>query len=386
MSLHSPTWPAAVVPLIWLYLLFARGGFWRSGVERNVAAVSSWPRIAAVIPARDEADVIARSISSLLAQRDVDLHLFLVDDNSKDATATVAQDAALDSPRFTLVNGKPLPEGWSGKVWAMQQGVEAAKPIEAEYLLFTDADIEHDRDNIASLLSIAERGNHDLASFMVKLHCRTIPEQLLIPAFVFFFFKLYPPRWVAEPSNSTAGAAGGCILIRAEALDRAGGLEAIRHEIIDDCSLASAVKRSGGKLWLGLTGSARSIRPYRTFFEIERMISRTAFNQLKHSTLLLLASLLLLCLTYIAPVALLFSSSTPRIVFGATAFALMMTAYAPMVRFYRLNPLWMFSLPLAAVFYMSATLHSAWKYWFGRGGEWKGRAQDRLRSEPSHVR
>ena len=385
MTLHLATWAVVFIPLLWLYLLFGRGLFWRIDLSRQPLQAAK-QSVVAIVPARNEAEVIERSLTSLLRQQHVQLKIILVDDNSSDNTAAFAKSLASQNNRLTVVSGRPLPPGWSGKVWAMQQGVEAAQRFSPDYLLFTDADIEHDPENIASLLSIAEAGHLDLASFMVKLHCRTLPEKLLIPAFVFFFFQLYPPKWTASNNNSTAGAAGGCLLVRSDTLQRSGGLQQIRGEIIDDCSLARIVKHSGGTLWLGLTESAHSIRPYRTFGEIERMISRTAFNQLRHSLLLLLVAVAGLLATYIAPIALLFGSTNIAVLSGAVAFALMMTLYAPMVRFYRLNPLWTLTLPFSAIFYMGATLHSAWKYWFGRGGQWKGRAQDQQRREESLAR
>ena len=214
---------------------------------------------------------------------------------------------------------------------------------------------------------------------MVKLHCRSFAERLLIPAFVFFFFMLYPPGWIRDPRRKTAGAAGGCILIRPEALERIGGIASIRHEIIDDCALATAVKRSGGNVWLGATADTHSVRPYTTFSEIEHMISRTAFNQLRHSFWLLFGTVIGILLIYILPLALIASGSATLTVAGLLALALMVIAYLPMVRFYGLNPLWALSLPFSAGFYTCATIHSAMKYWTGRGGEWKGRAQDRGR-------
>jgi hopene-associated glycosyltransferase HpnB len=210
----------------------------------------------------------------------------------------------------------------------------------------------------------------------VKLHCKTLAEKLLVPAFVFFFFMLYPPRWIADRTPKTAGAAGGCILIRPEWLERAGGIAAIRREIIDDCALAGKVKSAGGNLWLGLTPSTRSIRPYKTLAEIGRMVSRTAFNQLHHSGWLLMVSILGLTLTYLVPPLLLFSHHRAAWICGGLACLAMIIAYRPMVRFYGLNPLWVLTLPLTAVFYMGATLHSAWRFWSGQGGEWKGRVQD----------
>jgi hopene-associated glycosyltransferase HpnB len=242
--------------------------------------------------------------------------------------------------------------------------------------LLTDADIEHGPDNVARLVEIATGGNYDLASFMVKLHCRSMAEKLLIPAFVFFFFLLYPPGWVRNPRRKSAGAAGGCILIRPEALERAGGMAAIRHEIIDDCALARAVKRSGGKLWLGLTADTHSLRAYNSFGEIERMIARTAFNQLRHSAWLLLGTVLAMLLVFVFPLLMLATGSVPLRIAGATAYLLECAVYLPMIRFYELNPLWALTLPFSAIFYVAATIHSALKYWSGHGGEWKGRAQD----------
>jgi hopene-associated glycosyltransferase HpnB len=194
---------------------------------------------------------------------------------------------------------------------------------------------------------------------------------------VFFFFKLYPPNWIANARSRTAGAAGGCVLIRPEALKNAGGIERIRAEIIDDCSLAAEVKKRGGKIWLALTDSARSIRPYETFSEIARMIARTAFNQLGHSVFMLAIAVLGLIFTYIAPVAALFSGNRLAVVLGALTLILMFIAFSPIIRYFRLNPLWTVAVPFAALFYMGATIQSAINYWSGRGGRWKGRIQDR---------
>jgi hopene-associated glycosyltransferase HpnB len=241
--------------------------------------------------------------------------------------------------------------------------------------LFTDADVAHTPETLGRMLAIAG-GGRDLVSFMVKLQCRTLAEKLLIPAFVFFFFMLYPPAWVGDPRRGTAGAAGGCILIRPAALARAGGLERIRDQIIDDCALANAVKRSGGRLWLSLTESSASLRPYESLAEIGRMISRTAFNQLRHSAWLLLATLFGLAIAYLAPPVLLFAGRGAAAALAGAAWAAMTLSYLPMVRFYRLRPAWALNLPLAAAFYAGATIHSALLYWSGRGGRWKGRVQD----------
>lgn len=363
--------------IIWIVLLFARGQFWN--VQRVIVSgqtPSMAPRIAAIIPARDESDVIGEAVTSVLSQG---IHVFLVDDDSSDGTADVARraaEAASRSSDLTIIESAPLPPGWAGKLWAVYQGVRHASQFAPEFLLMSDADITHDRRSIASLTDIAIRGDYDLVSFMVKLHCRSLAEKLLIPAFVFFFFELYPPSWISNPKYSTAGAAGGCILIRPEALASAGGIEAIRNEIIDDCALARAVKRSGGKVWLGLTNDAHSIRPYTSFSQIGRMISRTAFNQLHHSTLLLAGALAGLTITYLMPILLLFSGNVLLLGLGAAVYAAMTFSYFPMIRFYRLNPAWALTLPLAAIFYGGATAHSALAYWLGRGGKWKGRVQD----------
>ena len=370
----------AGVPLaIWLYLLLARGRFWLPQTLPSATGRGAG-RVVAVVPARNEAEHIGRAVGSLLAQDwDGALHVIVVDDGSTDGTADEARRAAVAAGAgrgVTVLGGAPLAPGWSGKLWAMSQGVEAAARLAPDYLLFTDADIEHGRDSVASLIEQAERERRDLVSVMVRLSSATWPERCLIPAFVFFFLKLYPPRWIAERGARTAGAAGGCILIRPAALERAGGLAAIRAELIDDCALAARVKASGGSLWLGLSDGTRSLRVYGRFAEIGAMISRTAFNQLRHSWWLLAGSLAGLAVTYgLAPLLLLSADPLCRML-GALAWALMTLAYLPLVRFYRLAPTYALLLPAVAVFYAGATVHSALRYALGRGGQWKGRAQD----------
>lgn len=376
--------------LIWGYLLLGRGGFWRIHHAAPPPATDrhekeSPARIAVIVPARNEADVIGRAITSLLRQGGTHaIHIFLIDDGSTDGTGQVALEAAGIAGRaemLTVVKGKPLPPGWSGKLWAMEQGIMLARATTPDFFLLTDADIEHAPGSVAALVQIAQSGPYDLASFMVKLYCKTLSEKLLIPAFVFFFFKLYPPAWIANPRRSAAGAAGGCILIRPAALERAGGIEAIRQEVIDDCSLAARAKRSGGRLWLGASATTRSLRPYGSFSEIGRMISRSAFNQLRHSSWLLLLSVAGMAVTYLLPPALtLLSNQAWPAALGAISWVMMMISYVPVLRLYRLSLLWALALPLVAVFYMGATFHSAWKYWTGRGGEWKGRVQDPVES------
>lgn len=368
---------AAASCLIWLYLIGARGKFWRVAPAALPRLESAYaPRIAVIVPARNEADVIAQPVLSLL-QQDYPgpLHVFVVDDHSSDDTADVVRNAAAAKPgALTIVSAAPLPSGWTGKMWALSQGVQYASTFAPDYFLFTDADIVHASDSVSTSVALAQAGNRDLVSFMVKLHCESLAERALIPAFVFFFFLLYPPEWVNDRKSNAAAAAGGDILVRADALARIGGISSIRNQLIDDCALAREVKR-GGSVWLGLTEQARSIRPYGTFAVIGRMISRSAFYQLRHSFWLLLATLLGLGITYLAPPVVVFFGGWAALL-GAIAWALMTISFVPMVRFYSLCPLWAATLPAIALFYAGATIHSAIQYWVGRGGEWKDRVQD----------
>jgi hopene-associated glycosyltransferase HpnB len=361
----------------WLYLLAARGGFWRMRDARPVGALpAAAPSVVAVIPARDEVQTVGRAVASLAAQRyPGTLRIVLVDDASADGTAEAARAAA--SPGIlTVIRGRPLPPGWSGKLWAVDRGVSEAARFSADYLLLTDADIEHPPGNVAALVARAESGSLDLVSYMATLACRTFAERALVPAFVFFFFMLYPPAWVANPRRATAGAAGGCMLIRRTTLERIGGIAAIRGELIDDCALARAVKAGGGRVWLGLSAATLGIRGYAGWAEIGRMISRTAFTQLHYSAALLAGTAAGLALTYLLPPALaLAAPGAPAGWLGAAAWALMSAAWFPALRFYRRSPMWAPFLPLVAAFYLGATCHSAVSYWRGRGGMWKGRAQ-----------
>jgi len=386
---------AAAVPLaIWLYLLLARGGFWRVSRILRAPPVPAGGRaeaaagraIIAVVPARNEADGIGTAVSSLLAQTLTPLHVIVVDDGSTDGTAEEARraaDAAGMGERLTVLRGTPPAPGWTGKLWAMSQGVAAAAGRNPDFLLLTDADIEYAPEEVAALARRADAEHLDLVSLMVRLSTVTFAERCLIPAFVFFFLKLYPPAWIASPRSSIAGAAGGCMLIRPSALARAGGLAAIHGCLIDDCALARAVKTSGGRIWLGLARQTRSLRVYGSFAEIGGMISRTAFNQLRHSHLLLAATLCGLIVTYLAPPLLLLTRVPPTMALGAGAWLLMSVCYLPMVRFYRVPAAYALTLPAVAAFYAAATIHSAIQYAAGRGGRWKGRAQDaRPAAEP----
>lgn len=371
---------ATLTVLTWAYLALARGGFWRLEHPGPAPREKEEFRggVVAIVPARNEAELIGPVITSLLNQS-VAMPVLLLDDESTDGTADVARRAAEKagkSDALMVIQSKPLPPGWTGKLWAMHQAIQLARTLHPAWLLLTDADVQHGPETVANLGLIASEGPYDLISFMVKLHCESLPERLLIPAFVYFFFMLYPPAWIRDPRRSTAGAAGGCILVRAETLERAGGLESIRGAVIDDCSLARLLKQHKGRLWMGLTDQSRSVRRYPSFSHIERMISRTAFQQLKHSSLLLLCTVAGMVITYLAPPLLLLTRGRLTIFMGAAAWATMTVTYSTMVRYYRLNPAWALTLPVAALFYLGATIHSAMKYWNGRGGDWKGRIQD----------
>ena len=368
---------------IWIVLTFFWGAFWQLRAFDDDAmapeALPAWPRIAAIVPARNEAETIARTVESLIKQEyPGEFHVIVVDDHSEDKTAALAREAAGTADaadRVTLLPAAALQSGWTGKIWAMQQGVEHPNAGDPEFLWFTDADIVHAPDTLKRLVSRARKRNLDVVSLMVLLQANSYPERLLIPPFLYFFLMLYPPKWIADPKARTAGAAGGCVLLRRSMLKRLGGFAAMRAEVIDDCALARAVKRSGGALWMGLTRKSVSLRSYKTFGEIGDLIARTAFTQLGYSTLLLLSTLLAMFLTYIVPpvFAFLTQSQVWRLALGA--WALMTISYLPTVRYYGLSPLWAPFLPLAAAFYSYATLLSAVRYWLGRGGQWKGRWQ-----------
>ncbi len=368
---------------IWLYLAVAHGAFWRlrkfddDTMQHGVP--SAWPAVVAIVPARNEAATIAQTLTSLLNQNYAgQFSVVLVDDHSEDATAQIAWQTARErdaESRISIRLAPPLPLGWTGKLWALNEGVGQAASATPTYYWFTDADIDHAPDTLQRLVARAERDHLDLVSLMVLLRAKTLPERALIPAFLFFFLKLYPPRWIANRQARTAGAAGGCILLRHDALERIGGLTAIRNEVIDDCALARAVKGAGGRLWMGLTRASVSLRAYTTFGEIRDMIARTAFTQLRYSPVLLLGTLLAMFLTYLAPIALLFAHEPAPRILAASVWFLMSLLYFPTIRFYRLSPAWAVTLPLSGLFYTYATWLSAVRYWLGRGVQWKGRAQ-----------
>jgi hopene-associated glycosyltransferase HpnB len=372
----------------WAWLAVGHGWFWsvRASLPPLELAPASHTRVIAVVPARDEAETIGRAIDSLLVQQGCDLQVILVDDGSTDGTAQFARDAALAAGRaaqLTVLTGKPLAAGWTGKLWAVQQGIETASTTRPEWLLLADADVAQGPNTVSGLLALAEAGRYDLASYMVRLNCESAAEKLLIPAFVFFFFKLYPPRWTRDRRLSTAGAAGGCLLVRRAALENGGGIAAIRSAIIDDCALARLIKKNGGRVWLGLGSESLSLRRYPRFADVEAMIARTAFYQLNHSALLLAGTTIGMAVLYLAPLVLFLSAPRIPALLGAGAWALLTLLYLPMVRYYRLRSWRALTLPLAALFYLSATIHSAIKYWAGSGGEWKGRRQDHVPGAPA---
>ena len=361
---------------VWLYLLLGRGEFWRMPVAGHQGALPfPAPKVVCVIPARNESAVIVKAIGSLAGQQYPGLHIVVVDDASTDGTAALARSAA-SAELLSVVQAAPLPAHWTGKLWAISEGIRAAAGWSPDYLLLTDADIVHAPGSVASLVARANAGGHGLVSLMVKLHCATVAERALVPAFVFFFFMLYPPAWISDRRHRTAGAAGGCMLVRTELLERIGGIAAIRGELIDDCALARAIKATGASVWLGLSDSTLSIREYQSFSEIGRMISRTAFTQLQHSGLLLAGTVAGLAITYLAPPVAALAGTGRAAAIGAAAWVLMSITYLPALRFYHRSPLWAPFLPVIASFYMGATVHSAVAYWRGEGGLWKGRTQD----------
>jgi len=370
---------ASTALAVWLYLIFARGAFWRCSQRDDWPSpqVPARPPVAAVVPARNEADCIGRTIASLLAQDyPGPWTVILVDDDSSDGTAEIAHRGADGNERLKVVRSRGLPAGWTGKLWAIKQGIDAAAalPQPPAYVLLTDADIVHAPDSVSRLVAHAERNALVLTSLMVKLHCESFAERLAIPAFVFFFQMLYPFVWVNRRQSSVAAAAGGCMLVRADVLQKAGGMDAIRAALIDDCALAKLLK-AHGPIWLGLTERVRSIRRYPAVSDIRRMVVRSAYAQLSYSPLVLGGTVVAMALTYLLPPLLaIFGSGIARVI-AVVAWGLMFVAFQPTLRFYRLSPLWGLALPAIALEYMIFTLDSARQYMRGRGGSWKGRLQ-----------
>ncbi len=377
-------WVSALSLLVWLWLTCCHGFFWRTDVtlpERRPPA--RWPGVAIVVPARDEAGVLPVSLPSLLGQKYPGrARVILVDDHSSDGTGALAASlAGPDGLPLTVTTPPPLPAGWTGKLWALRHGVELATAAPdddaAEYLLLTDADIAHGPDSLAELVAAAESARLDLVSQMARLRVTTGWERLIVPAFVYFFAQLYPFRRSNRPGSRTAAAAGGCSLVRRDALERAGGVAAIRGAVIDDVSLARAVKSSGGRIWLGLATQVDSVRPYPRLAELWRMVSRSAYAQLRHSPLLLLGTVLGLALVYLVPplatVTGLAAGQPAVALTGAAAWLLMAGTYLPMLRYYGQPAAAAPLLPFTALLYLLMTVDSAVQHWRGRGAAWKGR-------------
>lgn len=368
---------ACLALLVWLGLIFGHGGFWLARERDTIgqpADPAHWPGVTAIVPARDEADVVAQSVGSLIRQDyPGEFRVILVDDSSGDGTAAIAREAAgAASDRLDVMQGAPLAHGWTGKLWAVSQGVERAGD-RPHYLWLTDADIAHAPDTLRTLVARAEAGGLKLVSLMAKLRCDSLAERAFIPAFIFFFQMLYPFGRVNRTGGMGA-AAGGCMLVDRKALARAGGIGAIRGALIDDCAFGALMKRQGA-IWLGLTDRSVSIRPYDGIGSIAAMISRSAYAQLGYSPLALAGTIAGLALVYgIPPLLALVGGGVERWA-GIAAWALMTLAFQPTLRFYRRSPLWGLALPLIAGFYGGCTLLSAWQHARGRGGMWKGRAQ-----------
>jgi hopene-associated glycosyltransferase HpnB len=379
---------------VWAHLLLGRGRFWlcgerddtafRSSEARSKNAPDCWPGVVAIIPARDEAETIAHSVGCLLRQDYPGrFSVVVVDDQSSDGTgsaASAAASAAQAANRLRLVVGSSPPPGWTGKLWAMRQGlaeieVGAAKP---EFVLFTDADIAYAPHVLARLVSIAHAKESVLTSLMVKLRCESVAERWLAPAFVFFFQLLYPFAWVNDPRRTTAAAAGGCMLARRETLNAAGGLEAVRGALIDDCALGALMKRYG-PIWLGLTEDVHSLRAYSALADFRKMVTRSAFAELRFSPLRLAGAVAGMGLTYLAPPLFAVFAHGLAQAAGALAWAMMALSLTPTLRLYGRPLASGLGLPAIAATYVAFTLESAMQYWRGQGGTWKGRIQAPLR-------
>jgi hopene-associated glycosyltransferase HpnB len=372
---------ATLALAVWIYMMIGRGGFWLAGERdsrQEPGPPPAWPRIVAVIPARNEVETIGATIRSLLGQTyPGPFSVILVDDESQDGTADAARaaaDAAGAPQRLTVLSGRPLPAGWTGKLWAVAQGIEQAVAPAPDYLLLTDADITYAPDAVARLAARAEAGGYVLTSLMAKLRCESLAERCFVPAFIYFFQMLYPFAWVNRRPHPMAAAAGGCMLVRPTALQAAGGIAAIRGALIDDCALGAALKRQG-PIWLGLTERVSSERPYDHVEDIRRMVARSAYAQLGYSALMLIGTVVGMAVTFLAgPLLAVFGSGLSQALGGAV-WALMCISYQPILRFYRRAPLWGLALPAIALAYMAFTLDSAYQHGRGRGGLWKGRVQ-----------
>ncbi|MGV9811662.1 glycosyltransferase [Streptomyces cellulosae] len=388
-DVSAVVWSAAVSLAAWLWLLLFQGWFWRTDVRLPASREPDersdlWPDVCVVVPARDEAAVLPASLPSLLAQDYPGrAEIFLVDDGSSDGTGDLARELARRQGGLPLTVASPgePPAGWTGKLWAVRHGMEAARARDPEYLLLTDADIAHAPDSLRRLVAAARTGGFDLVSQMARLRVESLWERLVVPAFVYFFAQLYPFRRISRPGSRTAAAAGGCVLLRADAAARARIPDAVRHAVIDDVAVARAVKRSGGRVWLGLADGVDSVRPYPRLGDLWRMVSRSAYAQLRHSPLLLAGTVAGLALVYLVPPAAVavgaVGGNAPCALLGGAAWLVMTGTYVPMLRYYR-QPLWLAPLlPVTAFLYLLMTVDSAVQYRRGRGAAWKGRTYAR---------
>lgn len=372
---------ATTVLVLWLVLLSARGGFWRFDRRLpHARAAGSAARVVAVVPARDEEATIAETVRALVAQDHDRLAIVVVDDASGDQTVAHALEGARGGRHAVrIVAARPLPRGWNGKPWAMASGVAATVERDGapDWWFFTDADIVHDPDVVRRLVALAEADRRDMVSLMVRLPAGSSWERLLVPAFVFFFAKLYPFRWVADPGRRIAAAAGGAMLVRAEALARAGGIAAVRRAWIDDCALAAAVKGAGGRLWLGLGGDSRSLRRYPALGGFWRMVRRSAYAELQHSPLRLAGAVAGMAVAYLAAPAIVLAlpwhGDLAAALVALAAWTAMAVAYRPIVAWHGLSPAWAMTLPVAAMLFTAMTIDSAWASRRAGGIAWKGR-------------
>ncbi|EPH43910.1 hypothetical protein STRAU_3030 [Streptomyces aurantiacus JA 4570] len=378
-------WIAAASLAAWLWLLVGQGFFWRTDLRLPPRREPErWPSVCVVVPARDEAEVLPTSLPSLLAQDYPGrAEVFLVDDGSGDGTGELARALAERRgglPLTVTTPGEP-PAGWTGKLWAVRHGMTLARARGPEYLLLTDADIAHEPDSLRELVAAATTGGYDLVSQMARLRVASAWERLVVPAFVYFFAQLYPFRWIARKGGRTAAAAGGCVLLRAEAAERTRVPDAIRHAVIDDVALARAVKGAGGHIWLGLAERVDSVRPYPRLADLWRMVARSAYAQLRHNPAVLAGTVGGLAVVYLAPPVALFAGlaagSAGAALLGGLAWLVMTVTYLPMLRYYR-QPLWLaLTLPATAFLYLLMTVDSAVQHYRGRGAAWKGRTYTR---------
>ncbi|WP_130335607.1 glycosyltransferase [Streptomyces sp. BK022] len=383
-------WTAAVSLAVWCWLLLGQGFFWRTDVRLPPRREpGTWPSVCVVVPARDEAAVLPASLPSLLVQDyPGPAEVFLVDDGSRDGTGELARELSARHGGLPLTVDSPgePPPGWTGKLWAVRHGIALARARDPEFLLLTDADIAHAPDSLRSLVAAARTGGFDLVSQMARLRAESPWERLVVPAFVYFFAQLYPFRRIGRRGARTTAAAGGCVLLRADMAERARIPDAVRHAVIDDVALARAVRARGGHLWLGLADRVDSVRPYPGLGELWRMVSRSAYAQLRHSPALLLGTVAGLALVYLVPPAAVVAGAAlgdaPASALGAVAWAVMAATYVPMLRYYR-QPLWLAPLlPFTAFLYLLMTLDSAFQHYRGRGAAWKGRTYTRPDAVP----